>query len=188
MGLKCYADGSVIIGRQIYRLDDGPAEHAITQNHDTSSRPRKQQHVPNKPPPRPTKPLHVPLTFWYIGPFPLDPDRPMKVQPGLQIHPADIPMPTRPTRLEGDGEQYNGVEVVSNAEIPKLHDPPHIPGEKHGRKRKITDQSESTENEKVKAKPKPRKSAAKASVEDLSVDGASPAKKKGRKSAGGVSK
>jgi len=112
----------------------------------------------------------------------------MKVQPGLQIHPADIPMPTRPTRLEGDGEQYNGIEVVSNSEIPKLHDPPHIPGEKNGRKRKITDQGESTEGEKVKAKPKPRKSAAKAGVEDVSVDGASPAKKKGRKSGAGVSK
>lgn len=105
----------------------------------------------------------------------------MKVQPGLQIHPADISMPTRPTRL--DDPEYNGIEVITNPEIPRLHDPPHIPGEKNGRKRKITDQSESTEgSEKVKVKAKPRKSAVKVTWDEKSVEGASPAKKKGRKS------
>jgi hypothetical protein len=105
----------------------------------------------------------------------------MKAQPSLQIYPADLSMPTRPSRLDNDG--YTGVEVIQNAEIPRLHDPPHIPGEKNGRKRKITDQSESTEgSEKVKAKAKPRKSAVKVAGEEKSVDGASPAKKKGRKS------
>ena len=111
----------------------------------------------------------------------------MKVQTSLQIRPADLSLPTRPTRLDNDG--YTGVEVVHNAEIPRLHDPPHIPGEKNGRKRKITDQSESTEgSEKVKAKAKPRKSAAKVVGEEKSVDVASPAKKKGRKSDVGVKK
>lgn len=96
-------------------------------------------------------------------------------------------MPIRPPRGD-EGQGYNGTEIVSNAETPRLHDPPHIPGEKNGRKRKITDQSESTEGEKVKVKAKPRKSAAKATADTQSVDEASPVKKKGRKSGGAVTK
>jgi hypothetical protein len=113
----------------------------------------------------------------------------MKVQPGLQIHPADLNMPTRPTRLNEEGEGYNGIEIMTTTEIPRLHDPPHIAGEKNGRKRKITDQSDSTDaGEKVKVKAKPRKSAVKIVGEENSVDEASPAKKKGRKSGGAVAK
>ena len=180
------SNGVVCIGRQIYRLDNVSTDQAVSQHQDPFSR-KGKAHVTNKPPPRPTKDFHVPLTYWYIGPFPLDPDRPMKVQPSLQINPADLSMPTRPTRLDNDG--YTGIEVIQNAEIPRLHDPPHIPGEKNGRKRKITDQSESTEgSEKVKAKAKPRKSATKVAGEERSVDGASPAKKKGRKSGAAVPK
>ena len=193
MRVSTLADKPVCIGRQIYQLDNDPIEHIIAY-HDTVSRPRK---VPNKPPPRPTKLPHVPLTYWYIGPYPLDPERPMKVQPALQILPSDIQMPIRPKETDtetapvpepGLEKTYTGTEVVTDAITPTVHNPPHIPGEKNWRKRKTVDPSESTEGEKSKVKARPRKSAGKDKTVGEDEKGeSSPVKKKGRKS-GGVSK
>jgi hypothetical protein len=194
----------VCIGRQIYRLDkgldkeivEGPIAYIPDKAKERVPVPPPARRQPNPPPPLPTKLPHVPLTYWYIGPFPLDPERPLKVQPSARIKPSDITMPIREEDPEAP-KRYTGIELDTNAEEAKILDPPPLPNS--GKKRKPTEQSENgadKENGKDKEKGEKKekgksggkgdkaKGAAKVGGNDGKTMDGSPAKKKSRKSAG----
>ena len=195
--------GIVCIGRQIYSTENDPIVRVDVPGVDTIRvRPRK---LPNKPPPRPAKLPHVPLTYWYVGPFPLDPERPLRVDPALRVRnpisnpdshgdqSAPVPASTIP-EIETEGElRYNGLEVLVLEEgevvtTPKKLDPPVRAGEGGGRKRKITGSSELSGGDKDKAKAKAKGRVSKGGQgEDggSSKKGDTP-KKKARKSGAGV--
>lgn len=168
-------------------------------------RPRK---LPNKPPPRPAKLPHVPLTFWYVGPFPLDPERPLRVDPALRVRnsPREVEgeqgeqggttSPTLIPEIETEGElRYNGIQVLLPKEgeevsEPKRLDPPVRAGEGGGRKRKITGSSEMSggdkDKEKARAKGKSRASKGGQGEDGGSSKKGDTPKKKARKSGAGV--
>lgn len=145
---------------------------------------------PNKPPPRPAKLPHVPLTYWYVGPFPLDPERPLKVHPSMRERPNQAPIDPASEHLDldlGDGEKiHTGIEIVAeDAEQPKRLDPPARPGEGAGRKRKPTAGSEGTTTGSEKSKGRRKSVPAKVDKDKQGGGGkaqGSPAKKKARKS------
>lgn len=189
------ADCLVCIGRQIYRLDQEPvaesaSPHATIADRNVLAQSRR---LPNPPPPRPTKLPHVPLTFWYVGPFPLDPERPLKLQPSMRVKPSDITMPIREN--EADPEEpkmYTGIEEDDDLAPSTVLAPPAING---GRKRKPADQATSAEVEGEKDKGKGKaakgekaekgKGGVKGLVESETKSGdSSPVKKKSRKSGG----
>lgn len=161
------------------------------------ARPRK---LPNKPPPKPSKLPHVPLTYWYVGPFPLDPERPLRVNAALRnrgepLRPIAPPATADADLTEGEaeGKKYTGVEEVeADLPHPKKLDPPVRPGESGGRKRKTTGSANTTtdQNEgndkgqaaKVKGAANCRTSKV-ADRDEEQKSGPSPAKKKARKSA-----
>lgn len=172
---------SVCIGRQIYQttLDPiartAPAGTQIAKG--TSSR-----KPPNKPPPRPAKLPHVPLTYWYVGPFPLDPEQPLKTHPSLRERNKS---PDNYDGRDPEDKIFTGMEVLTGTEDPpKRLDPPVRPGEGGtGKKRKPTGGSEGmTGSDKSKGgrrKSVPGKVGSEA--EGVKV-GSSSAKKKARKS------
>ena len=173
------------IGRQIYSTENDPiARVEVIRQDIIPVRPRK---LPNKPPPRPAKLPHVPLTFWYVGPFPLDPERPLRVDPALRVR----DQPTSVPSVQTEGElRYNGLEVKipkdgEEAVEPKRLDPPVRAGEGSGRKRKITAGRDvgGGETDKGKARAKGRASKGGPSEDGGSKKGDTPIKKKPRKSA-----
>lgn len=66
----------------------------------------------NRPPIKPAKLLEVPLTFWYIGPYPLDSTQPIRALPPLRYRP-----PTATTATASKGDQPAVAAVAANTGI-----------------------------------------------------------------------
>lgn len=77
----------------------------------------------NRPPVKPVKLLEVPLTFWYIGPYPLDSTQPIRALPPLRYRPTPKDAGEGPDPIpDKDGRR---VEIITTTPPPLVMlDPP----------------------------------------------------------------